>query len=48
MNVIANKVACGLVTAKYFSQNFSPPPLKTFLRAPLDCGNHNNVMQVRV
>jgi len=34
INVIVNKVACTLVRAKYFSQNFSPP-LKKFLRAPL-------------
>ena len=34
INVIINKVACTLVRAKYFSQNFSAP-LKKFLRAPL-------------
>ena len=34
INVIVNKVACTLVRAKYFSQSFSPPPLKKFLRAP--------------
>ena len=26
--MLVNKVACTLVRAKYFSQNFSPPPLK--------------------
>jgi len=32
INVIVNKVACTLVRAKYFSQNFRPPLKYSCLR----------------
>jgi len=47
INVIVNKVACTLVRAKYFSQNFRPP-LKKFLRVSLTTTTKPLLVQAQI